>query len=76
VIDPYSPVPRHRQLAAALRDQIERGDLAPGDPIPSQTRLVQETGLAKATVQRAVRLLVEEGLVVIVPGIGGFVARR
>jgi GntR family transcriptional regulator len=74
-IDPLSPVSRHVQLAGILRGQIERGELAPGDPIPSQTQLVQQHGLARMTVQRAVRILVAEGLVVIVPGIGGFVRK-
>jgi DNA-binding GntR family transcriptional regulator len=38
--------------------------------------MVTETGLSMSTVQRAVRVLVSEGLVVTVPGRGMFAAAR
>jgi len=38
--------------------------------------MVQRYGVARMTASRAVRLLVDEGLAVIVPGMGAFVARR
>lgn len=72
-IDPLGPVPLSRQLADVLRDKIKTGELEPGRPIPSQRSLVQEYGLARGTVARAVTSLVEEGLVVIVPGKGAYV---
>jgi DNA-binding GntR family transcriptional regulator len=75
-IDPYGPVPLFRQLADVLRGKIERGELEPGRPVPSQRSLVQEYGLARGTVARAVAMLVEEGLVVIVPGKGAYVPPR
>ena len=75
-IDPLSPEPRYLQVAAILRGQIERGEIQPGEALPSQATMVQRYGVARMTVSRAVRLLVDEGLAVIVPGMGAFVARR
>ena len=62
------------RLAAILRGQIESGTLSPGDPAPSITTLTQEHGLARQTVAKAFGLLVSEGLVVRVPGLGYYVA--
>lgn len=72
-IDPYGPVPLFRQLADMLREKIASGELEPGRPVPSQRSLVQDYGLARGTVARAVAALVDEGLVVIVPGKGAYV---
>ena len=61
------------RLAALLREEIRSGELAPGDPTPSITTLTQEHGLARQTVAKAFGLLVAEGLVVRVPGLGYYV---
>jgi GntR family transcriptional regulator len=73
-IDPHAPEPSYQQLAALLRAQIESGELGPRDPLPSITRMVQETGLAVGTVRKAVGVLVDEGLAYTVPGRGTFVS--
>lgn len=61
------------QVAAYLRDQIQRGRIA--GKLPSLTDLMEETGLSLNTVQRAVRVLRDEGLVYSVPGRGTFVSK-
>ncbi|MGC4803835.1 GntR family transcriptional regulator [Micromonospora sp. DT233] len=76
MIDPEGPVPVYQQLAAILREQIGRGELLPNRPIPSVARLQQEYGLARGTILHTVRVLVEEGLVYVVPGKGTFVKAR
>jgi GntR family transcriptional regulator len=73
-IDHEGKTPVYRQLAAILREAIQRGDYAPGRAIPSETRLVQEYGVARLTARKAVRVLVAEGLVEVVPGRGAYVA--
>jgi GntR family transcriptional regulator len=73
VIDPDGPIPVYRQLADLIREQIERGDLPPDRPIPSVARLQQEHGLARGTVLKAVHVLIDEGLVYVVPGRGTYV---
>jgi GntR family transcriptional regulator len=75
-IDEVSPIPRYRQVAALIRARIESGELQPGQPIPSQNTLMQRYGVARMTAHKALGVLVDEGLVVVVPGVGALVARR
>lgn len=75
-IDYDGPVTPYRQLAAILAARIARGDWSPHRAIPSEPRLVQEYGLARSTVRRSIALLVEDGLVYVVPQRGTFVADR
>ncbi len=75
-IDHDGPVPVYRQLAAILREAIERGDYPPGRPIPSENRLAQEHDLARVTVRKAIRLLMDEGLVQGVQGRGVYVTEQ
>jgi GntR family transcriptional regulator len=72
-IDHEGPVPPYRQLASILTARIKRGDWAPGRAIPAESRLVQEYGVARSTVRRSIALLVEEGVVFVVPQRGTFV---
>jgi DNA-binding GntR family transcriptional regulator len=74
--DPFGPVPRYRQVSDIIKARIESGELQPDRPIPSEAQIMGEFGCARATVRHAVELLVEQGLVVKVPGVGTFVARR
>lgn len=74
-IDHEGPVTPYRQLAEILRARIARGDWAEGRPIPSETRLVQEYGLARSTVRRAIALLAEDGAVWTVQGRGTYVGQ-
>ena len=75
-IDLHSREPSYLQLAAILRGRITSGEIAPGEPVPSITFLVQETGLAVGTIRKAIKVLSDEGLVVTVPGRGSFVTER
>jgi DNA-binding GntR family transcriptional regulator len=75
-IDYDGPVSPYRQLARILRARIDRGDWAPGRAIPSEARLMQEYGLARSTVRRSVKLLVEAGVVEVVPQRGTYVVDR
>lgn len=69
-------VTRAEQLAAALEDRI-RG-LAVGSPVGTVEEIRQESGLARATVSEAIRLLRDRGVLEIRPGRGGglFVAEQ
>lgn len=75
-LDDLSPVPRYLQVAAILRAMIESGELAEGDQIPSRERLQDLYGIARDTAAKALKVLVNEGLAVVVPGRGARVARR
>ncbi|GAA4828266.1 hypothetical protein GCM10025787_03240 [Saccharopolyspora rosea] len=65
-----------RHLADQLRDAIDRGEHEPGEQLPSYRDLAAKYGLALNTVRDAVRLLSQQGLVVVQQGRGAFVAER
>ncbi len=72
-IDYDSPVAPHRQVAAILRGKIESGEYPAGRRLPSITDLVQMYGVARTTANKALRLLVAEGLAELSPGMGFYV---
>jgi GntR family transcriptional regulator len=66
----------YRQLAAILRERITAGEYPAGRKLPSIMALMGEFGLAAKTVQRAIAVLADEGLVLTVPNRGTFVTNR
>lgn len=75
-IDHESAVPVYRQLADALRAQIESGDIEPGRRMPSETEIEQATGLARGTIRKSIETIREEGLIVTVKGKGSYVVEQ
>jgi DNA-binding LacI/PurR family transcriptional regulator len=71
-----SPLPLYDQVRQAIRDQITSGKLLPGQRLPSMRQLCNELNIAYATVARAVRQLVEEGVLEAKAGRGTRVAIR
>jgi DNA-binding GntR family transcriptional regulator len=67
-------VPRWRQLADLIKERIAAGEYQARQPIPSEHALVQETGLSRSTVQKALKSLRDEGIVYSVQGLGTFVS--
>jgi DNA-binding GntR family transcriptional regulator len=61
------------RLAAELRKDIAAGKLKAGEPTPSITTLSQQYGHARQTCAKALRLLVDEGLLTRYPGLGYYV---
>lgn len=61
--------PAYEQIGDALRARILRGDLSPGDRIPSLREIGQDWGVSPVTAGKAVAVLQAEGLVT-VPGKG------
>jgi DNA-binding GntR family transcriptional regulator len=66
-------MPLYRQVAAFLRERIERDGLT---RVPSYTTICQEYGVSRPTAESAVKLLVDAGEAEIVPGRGTFVKRK
>jgi DNA-binding GntR family transcriptional regulator len=74
VITRDGPVPPSQQIAAILRERIRSGALPPDSRIPSRIALAGEYGVAPETAAKAIRILRDEGLVVVVAGYGTFVS--
>lgn len=68
-----SPVPKYLQVARVLRDRITKGELRPGDEVPSERVLAEQLGIARYTANRALNILRAEGLVESEQGRGTFV---
>ncbi|MEW2417667.1 TetR/AcrR family transcriptional regulator C-terminal domain-containing protein [Streptomyces sp. NPDC046866] len=66
----------YARIAAELRGRIERGELRPGDRVPSTRAITQRWGVAMATASKVLAALGQEGLVRAVPGVGTVVAAR
>jgi DNA-binding GntR family transcriptional regulator len=66
-------LPKYLQIAGHLRDQIVRGDLKPGDELPSERRLAEDWRVARPTAARALETLRVQGLTEARPGVGTFV---
>lgn len=68
--------PRHQQIAAELRAAIMAGDLQVGEKIPSTRELESQFEVTNKTVQDAVQVLKDEGILVGRRGQGVFVRSR
>jgi len=73
-LDPERELPLFLQLASAIADDIRRGRLKPGDPLPGTRALAEQLGLNRNTVIAGYGELVAEGLVGTRGGGGTFVA--
>jgi len=67
---------RHTRLTAALLASIDAGYWQPGAKLPTEQELARQTPYSLGTVQRAMRTLVESGIVVRRQGAGSYVAAR
>jgi AcrR family transcriptional regulator len=68
--------PRYSQIVAELRQRIEKGELAPGNRIPSTREITRQWGVAMATATKVLTELRHQGLVRAVPGVGTVVEAR
>jgi DNA-binding transcriptional regulator YhcF (GntR family) len=75
-LDPDDPRPPYQQVAHALRAAILTRKFEPGEKLPSLNELAERYGVARMTVQQAMRLLREESLIVSRQGSGVFVRER
>jgi len=66
-------LPKYLQIAGHIRDQIVRGDLKPGDEVPSERELAAAWKVARPTAARALESLRVQGLVESRQGSGTYV---
>jgi DNA-binding GntR family transcriptional regulator len=73
MVEWLGPEPIYRQLAAILHERIQNGTYRSGHPIPSTAALSDEFDLSAKTIRAAVKILVDEGLVIGAVGRGVYV---
>ena len=66
----------YQRLERGLRGAIERGIVAPEQPLPAERDLAQDFRVSRITVRKALDALVADGLLVRRQGAGTFVAGR
>jgi GntR family transcriptional regulator len=64
----------HRQIYRTLAERIKRGDVRPGERLPTETQLMETYSVSRSTARRALDELRREDLVERQPGKGTFVA--
>lgn len=66
-------VPIYYQIKTVIYDRIIAGQLAPGDKLPAVRQLAVSLTVNVNTVQRALREMIDEGVVISQRGRGNFV---
>lgn len=68
--------PLYAGLKQWIKARIDSGEWPPRFRVPSEYKLVAETGVSRMTANRALRELAQEGVLVRVRGSGSYVAER
>jgi len=77
VAGPAASRPRlYEAIVRDLRDQVRRGELAPGDRVPTEAELQERYSVSKNTVRKAVGILVSTGVLDTQGTRGTFVRER
>jgi GntR family transcriptional regulator len=76
MINRNSPVPLYFQLMQQIKEQIESGQLVPGDAVPTEVELMEQYDVSRATVRQSLLQLVNEGYVRRIKAKGTFVNTR
>lgn len=69
------PAPLYAQVKQMIAQQIRSGAWPAHYRVPSESELVDELGFSRMTINRALRELTSEGLLVRMQGVGTFVAQ-
>ncbi len=75
-LDPDDPRPPYLQVAVLLKAAIATGQLKPGERLASGNEMAKTYGVARQTIQQALRVLRDDGLIVSRQGSGTFVRAR
>lgn len=73
-LDKNNPIPLYYQLAEQIREQIKTGHLKPGNQLPSERELSEQSAISRMTVRQAIAYLVQQGVLAVRQGVGTFVA--
>ncbi|MCG1011870.1 GntR family transcriptional regulator [Tepidanaerobacter sp. GT38] len=73
-ISNIDPRPLYEQIYESIKSKILKGELKPGDALPSIRQLAQDLKISVITIKRAYLELEQEKLIITRPGKGCFVA--
>jgi len=68
--------PLYEMVADSIRKLLIQNHLQEGEILPGEFELMKEYGVGRETIRRALKILVEEGLIIRRPGKGTKVCRR
>jgi len=68
--------PLYRRIADQIRDAISNGRLGPGSRLKTEAELMSDHGVSRDTIRKAIRELIEQGLVETRGRQGTFVRER
>jgi len=73
-IDRSSPVPLYFQISRCLEEAVDRGELTPGERLPTEIEFAASLAISRPTMRRALDDLVEKGMLTRKQGVGTRVA--
>ncbi len=76
ILSNVSGKPIYEQITSQIKGMIMKGELKPGDSMPSMRKLAKELHVSVITTQRAYDDLVKDGFIVTVPAKGTFVSAQ
>lgn len=71
-----SAKPIYIQIANGIKENISNGEFNNGDKLPSEEQLVQNIGVSRGTIRKAITELVDEGVLEKIQGKGTFVSKK
>ncbi|ARN74574.1 GntR family transcriptional regulator [Oceanicoccus sagamiensis] len=75
-LDPHSPMPLYYQVYTSITDRIATTEFTANQLLPSERLLVEQYGVSRITVSRAMDLLKEKGVIRLHHGKGHYVNRQ
>ena len=69
-----STKPIYEQITSQIKEMILKGELKPGDPMPSMRKLAKDLHVSVITTQRAYDDLVKDGFIITIQAKGTFVS--
>ena len=76
ILSSASDRPIYEQIGSQIKEMIMKGELRPGEPMPSMRRLAKDLHVSVITTQRAYEDLQKDGFIVTVPAKGTFVSTQ
>ena len=76
ILSSASDRPIYEQIVSQIKEMIMKGELRPGEPMPSMRRLAKDLHVSVITTQRAYEDLQKDGFIVTVPAKGTFVSTQ